>query len=281
MRILIPFYHSSLYLFCSLLPFACGMGCQSRQDHMWQRLAHSEASPLQEVLHANLEAIGGRTTWQKTHVIEANAVATLFDVDRSSTLVDMTQVLKFDPHPSLTLGFRLPAGTWTEHLDSGGGVRIEGAQVDPAGDEGLETLHGAGLKLRLLVQASTQAVGLLNNAWTLKYLGKERKGGRLSHKIEVQGLTIRTGQKPKSSDQKNRLVIWFDADSHLIDRLWLQYDRGQGNEAGYLAGNVGRYQRQADGLVLPTYVGVVRSDAFQQFSEQEILRVEYQDIRVR
>ncbi len=281
MKIPIPFYNSTLYLLSLMMALVCFFGCDSRQDRMWRRLAYSEASPLQQVLHANLDAIGGRATWQGIEAVDAEVVATLFETDRSRTLVDMSQVLTFDPYPSLTLDCRLPTGDWIERLDSNGGVSVDAAKDNPAPEEEIETVYGAGLKLRLLIQALTQSVGLLNDEWTLGYLGQERKGGRLSHKVEVSGLMIRAAHDKDAVGQMNRLVIWFDADTNLIDRLWLQYDKGPRDQTGYIAANVGQYKKQSNGVVLPTYIGVVRSDAFQQFSEQEILRLEYQKLRFR
>ena len=274
-------YRNMLYIFCLTATWTCFIGCDSRRGQVWERVEQSSENPLQQVLHANLEAIGGRTRWQEINTIEADVVATLFELDRSSTLVHMSQILKLEPHPSLTLDYRLPAGVWTEQLDSRGVVSVDAEINNFTSGEDIETEYGAGLKLRLMVQALTQSVGLLNKEWSLHYRGRERKGGRLSHKIEVDGIMVRLSHKKNAVEQMNRLVIWFDAESHLIDRIWLQYTKGPENQVGYLAANVGRYKEQSNGVVLPTYIGVVRSDAFQQFSEQEIIRVEYQKIQFR
>ena len=89
MRIPMPLYRNMLYIFCLTATWACFIGCDSRRGQVWERVEQSSVDPLQQVLHANLKAIGGRTRWQEINTIEADVVATLFELDRSSTLVHM------------------------------------------------------------------------------------------------------------------------------------------------------------------------------------------------
>ena len=141
----------------------------------------------------------------------------------------------------------------------------------------------------------------------MRYVGLERKGGRLTHKIEISGEMI-VGAKEEESSPKPRfdlssvgefvasfkgknkeyegddqLVVWIDSETYLIDRLLLRYRDGLDPAEGfrYLGANVGGYQEVVEGMALPRYIGVVRSDRYHQFSEQEVLRIEYQHLKVR
>ena len=116
--------------------------------------------------------------------------------------------------------------------------------------------------------------GLLRDDLTIRYLGQQRKAGRLMHKIEISGLIL---GNPKLWDKQNQmlLVAWIDIETRLFNRFWMRYPLGD-NQIGYLGLNMVDYRQTDQGLMLPGRIEVIRSDEHQQFGQDRILMVEYQ-----
>ena len=253
---------------------------------------------------------GSFEMWSRVGGIEGEAIATIRESAGGSWYVDQRHQLTPRKRGWLRVSSNLPEGVGISQLDRKGRLKRELVRYDGKG-EGQELTGGdwaeEAAKLRLLGQAMTQGYGLLKEGWAMRYVGLERKGGRLTHKIEISGEMIAPAKakKPtpklrlelsifgemieslkgrdKEYEGDDQLVVWIDSETYLIDRLLLRY-RSDSEPAGglrYLGANVGRYQEVAEGMTLPRYIGVVRSDRYHQFSEQETWRIEYQDLRVR
>ena len=287
-----------------LFGLALWSGCRSDLERINQRLGQISDPRLSSVLRKNINAGGRVATWLQTQKIEAQALTTIHDLDGGKSLLEQRHELLPGQPISLRLISRTPEGPWIEHIDAEEQVSmfledqqkqlsLKGAilrwlkspNIFKAKEPDIadpEVLQGAGLKLRLISQALTQSFGLLRDDWSLSYAGQERKGGRLSHKLIVNGMMLYREVSEDLLDVGDQLVIWIDAETFLVDRMWLRYcvQPGSGRESFvYLAANMKNYQKQPNGLVLPTYIGFVHSDQHQQFSESEILRIEYLKIQ--
>ena len=275
-------------------------GCVAESKRVNQELARVSDPQLSSILLKNIHASGGMTAWLKTQQIEAQVLATILDRDGGKTFLEQTHLLIPRYPLSMTVTSKTPEGFWMEKL-IGEKDQVKMAlqgESEPVGvlakwlrypailgrkkvDEGVvdvAVLQGAGLKLRLFSQALTGSLGLLREDWQLSYGGQERKGGRLTYKIIVNGpILARELPEEDRVETGDQLVVWIDAESFLFDRIWLRYrvDSDSHTEPFvYLAANIKGYQKQADGLMLPSYIGLVHSDRHQQFSETEILRIE-------
>jgi len=291
-----------------LSPFA---GCTSREKQFDQKLVPFADSPLAGIFEKNLQASGSQSTWLKTTQIKSHVLATVLDSDGGQTILEQNHLLFPQTPLSLSITSQTPEGPWRETLDARDQVEIvlNGKPEAPSGkyvkwikatarklmdkasppsskktiDDKI-VLQGAGLKLRLFSQALSQSFGLLRDDWTIRYGGQERKGGRLTYKVIVDGpMLTRTNSENEpipytyGINNGDQMVIWVDSESFLFDRIWIRYrvnSPGQKSPYVYLAANLKKYKRQANGLKLPTYIGLVHSDAHQQFSETEILRIE-------
>ena len=103
------------------------------------------------------------------------------------------------------------------------------------------------------------------------------QGESLAGKIEVTGALL-----PSPTDDEyqggNLLVVWIESQTHQISRLWLRYYQRDKN-FGYIALNIGNYENVAGGFLLPTYISYSHSDRHQQFSEQQMMTVEFQKLQ--
>ena len=196
-----------------ILGLAVVTGCRSEMDRMNQRLGQISNPQLNSILRQNINAGGSISTWLRTQKIDAQALTTILDPDGGKSLLEQNHIL-LPTHPlSLTLISRTPEGPWTERIDAREQVSMflgdRDTQSQPQGVftrwlrypnlfskkssnvADPQVLQGAGLKLRLISQALTQSFGLLREDWSLTYAGQERKGGRLSHKIIVNGMVLK------------------------------------------------------------------------------------------
>jgi len=206
---------------------------------------------LNAVVRKNIEAMGGIDAWSRGQQIKARAIASVFEPDGSRSLLEQQHVIAIDTAGafSVLISNDEPIGKSTEQLTNDGKVirrQQIGDSVVPL--ENQEELDGAKLKLSLEAHAMTGAAGLLQDGLSLRYVGLERKGGRLHHKIEATGQVLnRDLAEYKVVD--DLLVAWVDAETYLFDRLLLRYQLpSKPDKFGYIAVNVGDYQRAGRGL---------------------------------
>lgn len=263
------------------------LGCGTPSGQLDGRSQLSSEEQLAAVLERNIAETGSLKLWSGVGWIKGEAVTTIRESDGGAWYVDQTHQFAPGQGDWLRVLSNLPEGVQLEQLDRQGRLTRKltryGGSGEPQELRGGDWAEEAAV-LRLLGQAMTQGYGLMRGDWTRRYLGLERKGGRLSHKIEITGVMIAPGEgtaRPKG--QKDQLVVWIDSETYLMDRLLLRYGNELGPKGGfsYLGANVGGYQEVGEGMTLPTYIGVVRSDRYHQFSEHEIWRFEYQDLQVR
>jgi hypothetical protein len=259
-------------------------GCKSYVERMKTRMESLNDKRLHDVLDRNLTATGGMGTWSVTTRIEADAVASILDEEGGGySLVRQKITLEPGETIRITVVSQNPDGITFEQLDGKGGVRMiqhKGTQVITMTDP--LVLRGTALKLRLLAQAMTQTAGLLETKYNVRYSGQDRMGGRLTDKLDVSGDLLRKRQKNDTSPP-DQLAIWVDAQKNLFDRMWMCYPLNESPKSetlGYLAVNIGKYEKTMGGLVLPKYIDYVRSDKYQQFSERQMLILEIQQYRV-
>ncbi len=249
-------------------------GCQGVGSHRQARFEYLQPAALRDAVQANLQAIGGQDVWRKGR-IEAQAVATLTDSDGGHTLVSQDYHLALGSRPGLTVESRMPDGVWVEQLSSSGEVTMSMKQGRSNRPGEAAAREGARLKLRLLVHALTQTTGLWQKGWAVNFEGTERRGGKVNAKIALRGPIVSVGK-----GQDDLMVIWLDAKTHLVNRIWLRYSLGNTDAPKweYLAADVAEYRTLANGMQVPGHVGIFRSDAYQQVSEREIMRVEFQQV---
>lgn len=251
-------------------------GCSSRLDKMQRRLKGLGDAQLARVVAENLAAGGGIEAWGDTGRLEGMALATVLDEQVRGSLIEQEHTFFPGARPGMSVVSMESEGRLLEKLDRAGMVRMELlGDVEGVLVEDEEQLRGAGLKLLLHGQAVTGGAGLLRKDVELRYAGQERKGGRLHHKIEMRGDMVRTMREGLEDADEELLVAWVDAQTLLIDRIWLRYRRTGQEEYGYLAANVSGYEKIGNGLILPHRIEFVRSDEYQQFSQRLILRIEY------
>ena len=261
-----------------LVSLSGSIGCTSRSEKMRVRMGSLGDTWLHTVVRKNIAATGGVERWARLDRIEGEALATLFDADGGRSLVAQQHVIAAEGSLPMRMISQAPKGSWIEELAENGDCRVflaEAGQTMPITDVG--TIRGAGLKLLLLRQAMLAGVGLLDQDCQLRYLGQERKAGQQMHMVEM------TGQIPGVGDAGAVMVLWFDNETFLLERLWLRYRNvpaGAEDSFGYLAANISAYKKTPDGLILPTKIELLRSDEHQQLGEKRFVVVAYEQQRV-
>jgi hypothetical protein len=279
---MIRFAHSRRLLFIGslLLSVTVYSGCQNFTARIDQRLNNLADTRLATVLRTSIEKTGGIAARSQANCIEGDAIATVFDPNGNKSLIEQQHgVTETDTGFMVSVTSLDAKGVWLEQLNLKGKVImvLQGGEK-PFYEKDTAALYGSAVKLRLLAQALTGASGLLpakNLAVT--YAGLDRKGGRLTHKIEAVGRMFDREQFP-AGQENAMLVAWINAETFLLERLWLRYPLGD-NKFGYLAANINKYHDAGAGLILPSSIEFVRSDQYQQFSEERIMTVEYQQFR--
>jgi len=253
-------------------------GCANPTEKMWERLFELGDTRLQTVLQQSLAISGGVVAWSRLEQIDGQAIATVYEQTGGKALVDQQCQVKPGKKVALSLTSHEPAGVLTEVLNTKGNPRIflQGLsktqyETDP------KKLYGAAIKLRVLMQAMMGPAGLLQEGLELRYAGQERKGGRLMHKIEVTG-DLLPAVSADGYQAGNLLVVWIDSQTHRVSRLWLRYYK-HNKTFGYLALNIGDFEKVSGGLFLPRYIAYAHSDRHQQFSQQQIMTVEFQKLQ--
>jgi len=255
-------------------------GCTtSPSERLRERLAMLGDNRLDNALRRSIVASGGIDNWAHLRQIEGEAIATLVGSDGGNTLMQQQYVIVPGDRVLITVANKEPDGVYTEWLDQKGKIQgIFQGQIDKTTFQGDKfDLYASALRLRLFSQAMTGAVGLLQKDFTLRYAGQERKGGRLTHKIEVTGALLGQGQF-KYEQSGNLLVAWIDAETYLFERLQLRYHT-ENNRFGYLEVNIADYNSTPEGLVLPGYIELVRIDEDQQFSPLNLMTLEFQKLQ--
>jgi len=264
--------------FFLILTMVLVAGCSTPADRMQQRLALLGDARLDSLMRGSLAATGGIENWARARRIEADALATIFEPDGAQTLVQ--QQLTVEPGEKLwvSLTSNEPGGVLMEQLDRKGKVQLHvRGKKEGAGASEAQQLRGTEIKLRLLAQALTGPAGLLREGYQLRWAGQERQGGRLTDKIEITGLIF--AQVAPDDTTGNLMTVWIDAETQLMDRLWLCF-RQEENKLGYLAVDMGDYRKVGSGLMLPGNIVIQRSDKYQQFRERRILLLENQRLEV-
>ncbi len=250
-------------------------GCATKAQLMQQRLADFHDTRLDTALRRSVAASGGFDLWSRLQKIEAKAVATVFEPDGSHVLIEQQQTIEFQECCAVSVLSKEPSGILRENLSADGQAEIifQGS-MNFVHDQNPEKLYGAALKLRLLGHVLTQVPGLLRDDLTIRYLGQQRKAGRLMHKIGISGLILGA---PKLWQNQNQmlLIAWIDTETHQFSRLWLRYPLSD-DQVGYLGLTMSDYRQLDQGLTLPGRIEVIRSDKHQQFGQDRILMVEYQ-----
>ncbi|MCP4707426.1 MAG: hypothetical protein GY869_02275, partial [Planctomycetes bacterium] len=212
--------------------------------------------------------------------IDGDAIATVVGAEDEKNLIQQHHVVVPGECVTIEVYSKEADGILKEWIDTRGKtlVMFQGNISQTSFDPGTIDQYASALRLKLISQAMTGAIGLLQQDYTLRYLGQERKGGRLMHKIEVAGPVVHPDQFVYYTTG-NLMVAWIDAETFLFERLWLRYHLDAEN-FGYLAVNITDYAETSQGLVLPRLLEFVRSDEHQQFGHLEIMSLEYQDLQV-
>jgi hypothetical protein len=253
-------------------------GCSNPTKQMRERIFSLSDTRLKTVLQQSLAVSGGLEAWGRLDQIDGQAITTVHEPEGNQALIEQQCRFLPDKKIGVSVTSHEPTGTLTEMLDRKGNphIYLQGL-ADTQYETNREKLYGAAIKLRVLAQAMTGPAGLLAEDLELRYVGPERKGGRMMHKIEVTGALL-----PSPSDDEyqggNLLVVWIDSQTHQISRLWLRYYQRDKN-FGYLALNIGIYENVPGGFLLPTYISYSHSDRHQQFSEQQMMTVEFQELQ--
>ncbi len=271
-----------------LIILAAAAGCSAPQTRIQNRLHQLPDDSLRNALQANLTASGGLDAWANIAELQADVIATILSEDNSRSLIRQKLFLKPTAQTiEISLTSLEPDGVWLERLDRKGRIMIAhnpGKAVQAVRITDPQVLQGAALKLRLLTQAMTQTLGFLQKDYVVAYAGQERKGGRLSEKIEITGpIVLLSKKQPPEMTADNRLAAWIDTEKNLISRLWLKYRNPyeQKEPLVYMGANVGQYQTLPEGITVPAYIDFIRSDSYQQFSERQILTMELKNFLVK
>ncbi len=258
----------------------CYSGCATPVEKMQKRLETIQDRQLYDVLSKSLEASGGLDKWANMCRIEGDVIATVFDADGGKTLIEQQHVIRPVFKRGAMVSSVEPEGGLLEHLDKGRVSIVRQGGEKPLHEKDKEVLLGSAIKLVLLTHAVSGAICLVpEKELTISYLGLERQGGRMNHKIEVAGEFF-DREDLLTSTTPDKLVVWISTETNLIERLWIRYPKdGDKGDYGFLAVNVDKYIKTAEGVVLPSYLEFVQSDAYQQFSQRQYLAVEFLRLR--
>jgi len=269
-------------------------GCTTRLERVQERLGTLEDPRLNEVVQRNIAATGGMEKWLSVVSLKGEVIATLFDAQRSETLVEQEHKISIEipTEPTLvTIVSKEPGGKLYEHLNQHGYVisKWSGAKGRTGRKNDIDSF-AAGLKLLLEGQAITGCASALREGLTLNYLGENHQGGRFYHKIEISGRLLAqkapptlwqkvkgTFRRQKETRLDDKMVLWISNQTSLVERIWLQYQKPYSpQEFGYVAVQVTDYTKLPSGLIVPRRLEFVPSDANQHFSRLHIVIAEVQ-----
>jgi len=274
------------------------IGCENNQQIMQQRLGKLGDPRLDAAVRRNIKALGGLEAWLDIDRIEGKAVATTFELDGGKSLIEQTHTILpgIQDNPSaVTVNSEEPSGTFTEERNPKGKVSLwRSVGGERIYETAPEVLFGSELKLLLEGRALTGCTSILKDNLDLNYIGLERKGGRLNHKIEVTGRLLKRKEKssgllgtslfgpktPRVRILDDMLIYWINAKTMLIERIWLRYQKPyKPNEFGYMAVNLADF-KTVGSVTLPQRLEFVPSDEYQHFSQKNLFLVEFQNLEV-
>lgn len=264
---------------CVILAVLAGtIGCSNPTEELQLRMSRLDSTWLDTVVRKNIAATGGLDKWARLMRVESDALATLSGADGGESLITQQHVIFPEGQLKMRMRSQEHDGWLVEELrrdDSATVVKHGTNDSMPLTDVGV--VGGAQVKLLLLHQALLGGVGLLHQERPLRHLGQERKGGRMMHIVEVGGPTEAEAEKG------TLLVLWFDSETLLLDRLWLRYHNAPGDGStvafGYMGCQINNYVKTAEGLFLPQRIELVRSDEHRQFTEHRLMVIEYEQLR--
>ena len=262
-----------LLMFVTMFTF----GCSSRLELLQERLGMINDPRLDQVVRKNIEVTGGLELWSQTGSIVGDAIATVYEQDGSSSLIEQQHQVNAGKCFSVTVISKESSGELREYLDGLGRVTVihDGAEESIL-EQDRAVLYGAGLKLLLEGQSITGLFCWLEKDVTVRYSALERKGGRASHKLEITGRLLARDSEEETLAVDDLLVVWVNAESFHVERLWFQYQKpGRTEKFGYLAAQVSDYQQEPSGLTLPGRIEFLSSNKDQQFSRSHILSMEF------
>jgi hypothetical protein len=265
------------------------VGCNSSKTNSTAvRLGRLTDPRLDNVMRKSIAAMGNNIPRKEQLQIIGPSIATIFEPDGSKTLVAQRhQVVIRENNVITSVISKEPLGVLREQLSNNNDIKIENFIDGKAQQQqDVEEVQGAALKLFLESIAFAGAVSLLNDNMELRYLDQEDKGGRLHYKIEVSGKLLSDGTKKDSPPIADLLVVWIDAESYLIDRLWVRYSQSPATSGfGYLTATICDYKKvtvspasedaKALSLQLPSRIEIAPSNQYQQLSERNILVLEF------
>ncbi|MCP4710605.1 MAG: hypothetical protein GY869_18430 [Planctomycetes bacterium] len=259
------------------------VGCKTNPvDYIHERLGQQGDTRMDDVLRRNIIATGGEDNWDWSNYlgIQGNAINTIVGADSEKNLIEQHHVIIPGERIAIEVYSKEADGILKEWIDKRGKTLavFQGNADQTSIDPGKIDQYAAALRLKLISHALTGAIGLLQKDYALRYMGQERKGGRLMHKIEAVGPFVHPDQFDNRTTG-NLMVAWIDAETYLFETLWLRYHL-DAEQFGYLAVNITDYEETLEGLVLPRLLEFVRSDEHQQFGHLLMMSLEYQDFEV-
>lgn len=270
---------SALKIVLVVIPVAGLMaGCVNPTERMRKKVVSLPDARLKGILQQSLAVSGGIETWGRLEHIDGQAIATVFEQEDSKALIE--QQCQFLPGKKVAVSMTShePGGVMTEVLGSKGTAKIYVQGESKSQQESdPETIYASAIKLRVLAHAMMGPAALLGKGLSLQYVGQERQSGRMMHKIEVTGDLL-----PPVFDNEHThgdlMVVWIDDQTHRIRRIWLRYLKPNA-PFGYLLLDIGNYKEVSGGLTLPRYIAYIHSDRHQQFSQQQIMTIEFQNLQ--
>lgn len=270
----------------SLIALFAFTGCASQSQKLRQKINDVRDSRLRDVIHKNVAAVGGLETWSRLRDIQAQVIATVFTPDAGRILIEQRHTFKPGPQFLIRVESFETDGTFIDSLNHHGQVKLTTAQNsdDEFSRAASREQFAAGVKLFLESKALAGMLQLLNDDISGRYLNLQRKGGKISHKLEFIGSFIQRDTEADVVDEI--LVVWVNNETSLIERLWLRYQKPDQPDAfGYLAVNVGAYRtiELPDGMsvTLPHLLEFAPSDSQQHFSQRHIVHLEFKQYRLR
>jgi hypothetical protein len=267
----------------------CMVGCNSgKANSTVGRVDQLTDSRLDDVMRKSIAAMGNNISRKQQLQIAAPSIATIFEPGGSKTLVAQRhQVVIRENNVTTSVISKEPLGVLRERLSDNNNIEIENFIDGKAQQQqDSEEVQGVAIKLFLEGIAFAGASSLLNDNMELRYLDKEDKGGRLHYKIEASGKLLSNGTKKDSPAIAELLVVWIDAESYLIDRVWVRYSQSPAASGfGYLTATIHDYKKvtaspTSEGieelsLQLPSRIEIAPSNQYQQMSERNILVLEF------
>ncbi len=250
-------------------------GCATKPDEsLAVKLGKLGDPDLSDMIRKNFDALGGRDLFETPINLKIDAIASVYSDSGGKVLMKQTHEIGFS-NKKITITSQDAGIDVIESMESGSMAVItqkQGNATTRISEN--EEIYGSMVKLTLELYALTGAYGLLDDNINLRYQGEERKGGKIYRKVQADGFFIKQRGK-KDLGIKDSLLLWYDADTSLLDRIIIRYlDPIDGQTFKFLTVNVRNYETLDNGLVIPVYLGYVPGDEFQNFSEKYLMSIE-------